>query len=384
MLPTPNGFRYTEDGTPIPKILYHLRTSHASGKSAGCYFHTQKEVQAMARKKKNALPSGNIRIQIYDYTDADGKKHYKSFTAPTKKEAKDMAARWRNEKSKEKPMRITLYNAVERYINVKAGVLSPSTIQGYSMILKHQLNEIGKLYLDELNSTNVQLWISDISQNLSPKTVRNVYGLFAATVDMFMPDLHLRVTLPEKKRPELYCPSDEDIRKLLKAIEGTELEIAVLLAAFGPMRRGEICALESTDISGNKISVTKSMVFGPDHQWHIKQPKTYGSYRTIEFPEFVIKKIRGRNGRIVNLYPNGVSNRFKAVIKKAGLPHFRFHDLRHYSASIMHAIGVPDQYILQRGGWASDNVMKSIYRNSIDIETVRQTKKINQHFENIV
>lgn len=338
----------------------------------------------MARKKKNALPSGNIRIQVYDYTDEDGKKHYKSFTAPTKKEAQDMARRWKNEKAEEKPMRITLYEATERYIAVKSGVLSPSTIRGYNRMLTNQLNEIGKLYLDELNSTNVQLWISDMSQNLSPKTVRNVYGLFSAAIDMFMPDLHLRITLPEKKRPELYCPSDEDVTKLLKAVEGTELEIAVLLAAFGPMRRGEICALESTDISGNKISVTKSMVPGPDHEWHIKQPKTYSSYRTIEYPEFVIKKISGKSGKIISLDPDGVSNRFKVALKKIGLPHFRFHDLRHYSASIMHAIGVPDQYILQRGGWASDNVMKSVYRNAIDIETIRQTKKINQHFENIV
>ena len=35
-------------------------------------------------KKKNQLPSGNVRIQVYDYTDEDGKKHYKSFTAATK------------------------------------------------------------------------------------------------------------------------------------------------------------------------------------------------------------------------------------------------------------------------------------------------------------
>lgn len=46
----------------------------------------------------------------------------------------------------------------------------------------------------------------------------------------------------------------------------------------------------------------------------------------------------------------------------------------------MHTIGVPDQYILQRGGWASDNVMKEVYRNAVDIEAVRQTKKINRHF----
>ena len=201
---------------------------------------------------------------------------------------------------------------------------------------------------------------------------------------MFAPDLRIRVTLPERKKPDLYCPSDEDVKRLLQEIEGTELEIAVLLAAFGPMRRGEICALESTDISGNKVAITKSMVPGPDHQWHIKQPKTYSSYRTIEYPQYVINKMKGKTGKIITLNPDGVSNRFKVAIRKAGLPHFRFHDLRHYSASIMHAIGVPDQYILQRGGWASDNVMKTVYRNAIDLETVRQTKKINRHFEEIV
>lgn len=338
----------------------------------------------MARRKKNQLPSGNIRIQVFDYTDADGKKHYRSFTAPTKKEAQDMARRWKSEKAEEKSMRITLYDAVERYIDIKAGVLSPSTIRGYKRMQINQMKEIGKLWLDELNSANIQVWISDISKDLSPKTVRNVYGLFSAAVDMFAPDLRIRVTLPERKKPDLYCPSDEDVKRLLQEIEGTELEIAVLLAAFGPMRRGEICALESTDISGNKVSITKSMVPGPDHQWHIKQPKTYSSYRTIEYPRYVINKMKGKTGKIITLNPDGVSNRFKVAIRKAGLPHFRFHDLRHYSASIMHAIGVPDQYILQRGGWASDNVMKTVYRNAIDLETVRQTKKINRHFEEIV
>ena len=196
-----------------------------------------------------------------------------------------------------------------------------------------------------------------------------------------MPDLHLKSTLPAKKRPELYCPSDDDVKKLLEHIKGTDLEIAVMLAAFGPLRRGEICALTSDDIHGNTITVSKSMVQGPDNQWYIKQPKTYGSYREIDFPDFVIDRIKDINGKIVNATPSRISGLFIKAITETDVPRFRFHDLRHYAASIMHAIGVPDQYILKRGGWISDNVMKSVYRNAIDSETVKQNKKINDHFK---
>ena len=57
--------------------------------------------------------------------------------------------------------------------------------------------------------------------------------------------------------------------------------------------------------------------------------------------------------------------------------------LRHYSASIMHAIGVPDQYILQRGGWTDSGVMREVYRNVIDMEAAKQNKKINKHFSKV-
>lgn len=333
------------------------------------------------KKKKNELPSGSYRVQVFDYKDVDGKKHYRSFTAPTKTEAQFLAAQWKNNRTEEKRLGITLYEAVTRYIDLKRNVLSPSTIKNYESIQKTRMTEIGTIRLTELKSADVQIWISKMATEVSPKTVRNVYGLLSAAVELFAPDLHLKITLPAKEKPELYCPSDEDIRILLKHIAGTELEIAVLLAAFGPLRRGEICALTNEDIHGNIISVSKSMVIGSDHEWHIKQPKTYGSYREVEFPSFVIEKTAGIHGRIIKATPDNISSRFSRALESAGLPHFRFHDLRHYSASIMHAIGVPDQYILKRGGWISGNVMKTVYQNTIDIETVRQNKKINNHFK---
>ena len=67
---------------------------------------------AAARK----LPSGSWRCQVYDYTDADGKRHYRSFTANTRKEAEYQAAEYAlNKKAKPRLPECTLRVAIENY-----------------------------------------------------------------------------------------------------------------------------------------------------------------------------------------------------------------------------------------------------------------------------
>ncbi len=338
------------------------------------------------KKKKNQLPSGRYRVQVYDYTDSTGKKHYKSFTAPSKKLAQLAAAEWQANKDKHHttPENLTVYDAIGRYIEIKKGILSPSTMRGYESLHEQYFKgRIGDIRLSELRSQDAQIWISDLAVHLAPKTVKNAYGLLSSALDVFAPDQKIKVTLPQKRKPDLYCPNDHDVQKLLVHIKDTELELAVLLAAFGPLRRGEISALTDKDLSGCYITVRHSMVKGPDKQWHIKSPKTADSARTIELPSFVADKLRGRTGQLVRMNPDYITHRFGRVLARLDIPHFRFHDLRHYSASIMHAIGIPDQYILQRGGWATDGIMKSVYRNVIDLEATKQNKKINDHFGKI-
>ena len=335
----------------------------------------------MATPKK--LPSGSWRIQVFDHVDVDGKKHYKSFTAPTRREAQFMASEWAAGKAAQAPENLTLYGAVTRYIDAKRGVLSPSTVAFYEQTQRCYLRKVGEIRLKDLSNTALQIWISEISKDHSPKTVRNAHGLVSATLEMFAPDFRLKPTLPARKKPDLYTPSDKDVKMLLDHVAGKELEIAILLAAFGPMRRGEICALTSDDIHGDIVDVNKSMVMGPDRIWSVKQPKTYSSYRQIEYPHFVIEKMAGIEGRIIKATPEQITSRFCRAVRFSGVPHFRFHDLRHYSASIMHAIGIPDQYILQRGGWGSDNVMKTVYRNVINLEAAKQNRKIIKHFDKI-
>lgn len=341
----------------------------------------------MARKKKGQLPSGNVRMRVYLGKDSEGKKLYKSFTAPSRADLDALVAAWKaaraaGEEETEQQPSLPVKTAVERYIGLKRAVLSPATIKAYLSVSKTYIDQdsIGLRDVNELTQKDVQLWVSTLAEKVSPKTVRNALALMQSSVKMFRPGWSPDVTLPQKKPSELYCPSDTDVKRLLAHVKDQELRIAILLAAFGPMRRSEICALESSDIHGDTITISKALVQADDGSWQIKVPKTEGSYRTVELPHFVIQEMAGIKGRIIKCSVVALSDRFKRAVRSSGCPHFRFHDLRHYGASIMHAIGVPDQYIMERGGWSSDHVMKRVYRNVIMEEKQKQTAVINDHF----
>ena len=344
-----------------------------------------------SNKRKGELPSGHLRARVYIGKDETGKRIYKSFTASTRDDLKALVTAYKAELAagKVEPPKspgITVSEAVRRYIDLKRAVLSPATIRAYEINLKRHIegDSIGKRDIDDLHTKDVQLWVSTMAELLSPKSVRNIYTLLSSSVKMFSPEWNVKVTLPQKKPSDLYCPSDADVKALLEAATDRELRISILLAAFGPLRRSEICGLYSADIKGNLVTIRRAVVLDEFGVWREKGPKTPGSFRTIELPDFVIREMAGIRGRIVTASPNQISDRFRAALKKSNCPEFRFHDLRHYGASIMHAIGVPDQYIMERGGWSSDHVMKRVYRNVIRDEKTKQTEKINSHFSELI
>lgn len=335
----------------------------------------------MATAKK--LPSGSWRVQLYDYTDDAGKRHYKSFTAPTKKEA-ELAAAMYNAGEKSSRTDKTFGECAKLYVANRLSLLSPSTIKEYNGYNRRYMKSLSGKRIMELTQDDVQKEVNKLAQDeLSPKTVRNVHGFISAVLAAYRPEFALHTVLPKKIPPQLHIPTEAEIQRLMAHVAGTKLELPILLAAFGPMRRGEICALRMENIKGRTVHVCENMVLNSDNEWIIKAPKSYSGDRFIEYPQFVAKKWKGRSGRIVDMKPSQISDHFDNVLKKAGLPHFRFHDLRHFSASIQHAMGIPDAYIMQRGGWKNDGVLKQVYRHAMSDQAKQMSDKANEYFENM-
>ncbi len=73
---------------------------------------------------------------------------------------------------------------------------------------------------------------------------------------------------------------------------------------------------------------------------------------------------------------------FKKLLKKNNMPPYTMHALRHCFAATLHAMNVPDKYIMEMGGWSSDYVMKKIYQYTFEDEAKRQ--KANRYFDKIM
>lgn len=330
-------------------------------------------------KKKSAT----YKLNYYDET---GKRRCKTFSAPTKTQARRLAEDWEADHLTDGKTSLTVSDALDRYLEAKAAVLSPSTLRSYEGMRKLHFSDIGKCLVSRLSRTEVQAWVSRLTASgLSAKTVKNCFGLLSAAVSLADDNVRLTAQLPQQQKFDNYCPSDQDIAALLDQIRRNgdgELLRAVLLAAFGPCRRSEVCALTSDDIKGNVVYITKAMVKDNTGAWIVKLPKTKDSTRRIVYPDFVIKELAGVEGRIIPHTPDYIGDKFRKTLKQTGLPQFRFHDLRHYGASIMMYLGVSQKTIESRGGWSPNSpVLRRIYQNQIDEEMRRETDKVLRHFE---
>ena len=335
------------------------------------------------RAKK--LPSGSWRVQVMK----DGKR--KSFTVKdSSKHGRQlclaMAAEWVSTIESDEESGITVGEAVRRYIDTRRNILSASTVRTYDSIAQNIITPIADMPIYNISNERLQRWMSNVALTHSAKSCANIRSLLTASIRMFVKDFSVKLDIPQRKPIRYRTPTDAEVHKLIERAKGTEMEKAIYLAAMGTMRRGEICALTKSDISGNTIQINKSLCQVKGGNYILKGTKNEQSTRTVELPSKVIDiLLLSESENIVNMTPSAISNRFEHLLKECGIEEkFRFHDLRAYAASSRHAAGIPDAFIMADGGWRTDAVMKRVYRRAMNDKRKAFSDIANKYYEKLL
>ena len=151
------------------------------------------------------------------------------------------------------------------------------------------------------------------------------------------------------------------------------------------MRRGEICGLRWSDLDEN-LTVTQVRRTLQVARPHLifEHPKTARSRRAVALPEFLrpyliaqrerqaqriaaLERPGPPSGVVVDgtdgslMHPDALTNSWRRYVAKAGLPHLRFHDLRHAHATLMLLQGVHPKVVSERLGHSSVGITLDTY-----------------------
>ena len=219
--------------------------------------------------KAKKLPSGNWRVQLYT-GKVDGKRQYRSFTAPTKRAAECLAAEYAAGKRMDRAQgsALTLKEAINAYIDLKSHILSPSTLRGYQIIRDHAFPLLLALPLSALVEPGViQRQMNQNATHYRAKSLRNQLGLLSAVMaqnECPMPRVSL---LPREKR-QIPVPTLAEIPQILRALYGAAIEPQALLALTCSLRQSEIAALTAKDITADgAVQISGVRVRGRKGDW---------------------------------------------------------------------------------------------------------------------
>lgn len=337
--------------------------------------------------KARQLNSGNFNV-VVPYYDDFGNRKQKSFTAATEAKALKMAQDFLDGRNTQLDETTTLRDATRYYIETRKGIIQPTTIRTYIILAENAFRCLQKTRLCDLRPVDIQRAISIESKRASPKYVKNAFGLFKSVLKMFEVDVNLSsVKLPKVVRKEKELPEFATIFDIFK---GDDIELYVLLAAWLSLRIGEVAGLQFQDVDEEQklLHIRRTIIPTKSGNKLREGCKTEKSARTLQLPDYILELIKAiphenDTDQILQITPRALYGRFKRRVEKYGID-MTFHDLRHLNASVMLMLGIPDKYAMERGGWATDNILKSVYQQTFSAERLKVDAKIDDYFNSIV
>ncbi len=361
----------------------------------------------MAKKR------GNSEGSIFQRTDGrwcavvslgwrNGKRHRKHFYGATRGEVRDQltaAMRAHQQGLQIDPQRQTVGQFLERWLSdCVAPSTRPRTLDSYTDTVRlHLVPTLGKVSLAKLCPQHVQGMINEkLGGGLSPRSVQYMHSVLSRALnralkwDLVSRNVCTLVPAPRALLHRVEPLSPEDSRRLLDAVKDTENEALYSVAMALGLRKGEALGLRWQDVDLDGRTLTVRHQLQTVHGKKLTEPKSERSRRMLPLPEFAVKalrahRVRQHQARLVAgsrwrdtgqvfttsigtpMDTSRVSKLFRKALKKAGLPHKRFHDLRHTAASLLLAQGVQPRVVMETLGHSQISVTMNTYTHVMPV-----------------
>ena len=355
--------------------------------------------------RKRIAKDGTVSYQVIYESEKDpitGKRQrqYKTVNG-TKKEAEAILDRMKNEFNATgilKPSALKLSDWMHEWLDLYLPNIEATTRAGYTeRINKRLIPYIGNTPLKNLQTATIQQWVSTLHrvEQLSPKSVKNVFLNLKAALDkavtlkMLPSNPCTGVVLPKPVDYHAEVYDGSEIELLLDKAKGTDIYLLVVLIVSIGFRRGEISALQWSDIDfeHSVIHITKSKVIA-DGKKIVKAPKTKSGTRDIyigknllkllksEYAKYCRDKlsmgkdfvdsncvIRQENGACYS--PDSLTQKWIRFHKANELKPIRLHDLRHTCATAMLGEGVDFKVMQTRLGHSDIRTTMNTYAHTL-------------------
>lgn len=288
----------------------------------------------------------------------------------------------------------TVEQFLTRWVEDRKPSVRIRTYERYECFIRlHVVPVIGRVKMQQLNPQHIKgLYARKLKEGLSPTTVNTLHTMLHKAFDdavkwsIVARNVCDMVDVPQRAHYEMKPLTVEQAKHLLETAKGHPLEALFMLALTTGLRRGEILALKWLDIDFEKRTVQVKRIFtrAPGNRYIEAEPKTKKSRRAVRLTTKVADLLKQHRKRQLeaklqagsqwvenNLVfstslgtpfnPSKLLERFNTLLKKAGLPHMRFHDLRHSAATILLAMNVHPKIVQELLGHNQISMTMDLY-----------------------
>ena len=249
---------------------------------------------------------------------------------------------------------------MENYAKIK---LRPSTYKTSQGFLKNHIKpQIGSIPLADLTSLGLQRFYKHLldggrvdrieakkkPKGLAPKTVRNIHQMIGSAYNLAIEQKLVTrnpaqgCALPKVEHKEMKTLTADQLSAFFREARDSGVFALYYIDLTTGLRRGELLGLKWLDIDLEKGDLRVQRQIGRIDGKIIEMPlKTKNAYRTLPLSADAINVLMQQRRKTGNsewvflsptggpMSPDSVLHMLHRILKRAGLPKVRFHDLRH-------------------------------------------------------